>query len=134
MDELFGPPLTGAPGRVDGWVFSLDGWPLLYVDRQGAAVNDLRSTLAFGHQVWFEHLAGALPPTVVAGRTSSEARVVIGTRTIAVITLDRGRPTHVEVRVLDPSSGAPLFDREVRYRQLERPFRNPSLGASGLAR
>lgn len=134
MDELFGPPLTSAPGRDDGWVFSLDRWPLLYVDRDGAAVNDLRSTLAFAHQAWFKRRASLLPPVVVPGHSPKEARVVIGTRTVAVITVDRGRPTHVDVRVLDPATGAVLLDREVRYRQLERPSRTSSLGASGLGR
>ena len=94
MDELFGPPLTGAPGRVDGWVFSLDGWPLLYVDREGAAVNDLRSTLAFGHQVWFEHLAAPCRRRSWRGarrakRVSSSARG----RSWSSLSIAGGRPT-----------------------------------------
>lgn len=134
MDDLFGPPISTVPTDGDGWLFTLDDWPLLYLDRNSAAINDLRASLAFAHRVWFERArAGELRPRVISGATPREALVVVGGEVVASVSCHPERPTHADVRILNPSTGTTLFDSEVRYRQLPP---NPTLssGSRGLGR
>ena len=134
MDDLFGPPISTIPTDGDGWLFALDDWPLLYVDRNGAAYNDLRASLAFAHRVWFEvAIAGELRPRVIVGATPREAVVVVAGDVVASISCHPERPTHAEVLIRDPLTGATLFDGEVRYRQLP-PSPTLSSGSRGLGR
>jgi hypothetical protein len=133
-DELFGPPLSAVAADGDGWLFSLDDWPLLYVDHYGAAVNDLRATLSFAHRVWFERaVRPAGPPTIIQGATPQEALILFGGDVVAVVICDATRRTSVDVRIVDPLTGAPLYDCQVRYRQLP-PSPGLCSGSGGLGR
>lgn len=118
MGDLAGLPITAIRTDGDGWLLALDDWPLLYLDRRGAAVNDLRASLAFSHRVWFEHEMAAARPEVASGATPERAVVLMGGDVVAVISCEPSRRTHAGVRVLDPGTKSPLFDHEVRYRQL----------------
>lgn len=118
IDDLFGLPLSAIRTDGDGWLLALDDWPLLYLDRHGAAVNDLRASHAFTHRVWFEREIATGRPEMTSGAASEQAAVLMGGDVVAVISCDPSRRTHAGVRVVDPGAGSPLFDREVRYRQL----------------
>lgn len=134
MDDLFGPPISTVPTDGDGWLFTLDDWPLLYLDRNGAAVNDLRASIAFAHRVWFERaMGGELCPRVITGATPREALVVVAGDVVASISCHPERPTHADARIHEPSTGATLFDGEVRYRQLP-PSPTLASGSRGLGR
>lgn len=134
LDDLVGPPISTVPTDGDGWLFTLDDWPLLHLDPHGAALNDLRASLAFAHRVWFERVVeGELRPRVIGGATPREALVVVDGSVVARVSCHPERPVHAEVQVFDPSTGATLYDAEVRYRQLP-PSPTLSSGSRGLGR
>lgn len=129
MDDLVGPPLAITATR-DAWILSIDGWPLLCMDAAGVAVNDLRQSLLFGHQVWFERRAATdAVPEILTASSARSARIALDGSPVAAVSLDPSRPTHADVEVFDPHSGRRLFDREVRYCQLA-----PSLEGRGPCR
>lgn len=133
-DDLFGPPISTVPTDGDGWLFTLDDWPLLHLDRHGAAINDLRASLAFAHRIWFERVVESeLRPRIISGATPREALVMLEGNVVASVSCHPERPVHTEVRILDPVTGATLFDAEIRYRQLP-PRPTLSSGSRGLGR
>jgi hypothetical protein len=97
---------------------SLDGWPLLLVDRDldTVAVNDLRSAELFAHLVALPHCPGHM--AVRVGVVGDELFVLLGKAAAVFVVQDTGRATHAEVRVVDSATGRLLFDRAVRYRQV----------------
>lgn len=110
--------LTVADASARRLELRLDGWPLLVVDLDAAAVrvNDLRASSQFAH-------AAPLPPAeptiqVRAGAVGDEIYLLLGAAAAVFVLLDAERGTHVEVRVVDSGTGRLLFDRSVRYRQL----------------
>lgn len=132
-DDLFGPPLTVESTGPDEWLVRSEAWPLLHVDLEGVAVNDLRSSVLFAHRVWFG--APRLEPgrgvEVVQGARCS--RVMLDGRLVAEVAVARSQASHAEVKVFDPATAERLFDREVRFRQLQT-RRTPSRDAQGLGR
>ena len=97
---------------------SLDGWPLLLVDRDLdiVAVNDLRSAQLFAHRVALPRCRGHM--AVRVGAVGDELFVLLGDAAAVFVVPDTGRPTHAEVRIVDSADGRLLLDRSVRYRQV----------------
>lgn len=117
-EDLLGPPLTVESTGQDEWLVRAEEWPLLRVDLEGAAVNDLRSSMLFAHRVWFG--APRLEPGRGVDVVQDErcSRVLLDGQVVAEVAAARARATHADVAVFDPATGERLFDREVLFRQL----------------
>lgn len=97
---------------------SLDGWPLLLVDRDLdiVAVNDLRSAELFAHRVALPRCPGHM--AVRVGAVGDELFVLLGDAAVVFVVPVTGRATHAEVRIVHSADGRLLPDRAVRYRQV----------------